>query len=205
AHELGTPLAVVDGMAQRLVRKGTPEGGEIREAVSRMSGIVRQLLEFGARESGDWRTVSARSLLVGAMGAVRGEAARTGVAVEPLGAVSSALVRGDQPRLESALVHLLRNAVQAAGPEGSIRASADVDDDVVRFRVEDTGPGVPEEVRTRLFEPFYTTKPVGEGAGLGLAVVHAVAEEHAGRVDVDRSSLGGARFTLTIPREGGDG
>ncbi len=55
--------------------------------------------------------------------------------------------------------------------------------------------------RERLFEPFFTTKAVGEGSGLGLAVVHAVAEEHGGSVAVGESSLGGARFTLVVPRE----
>lgn len=201
AHELGTPLAVVDGMAQRMVRRGEEEGEAIRKAVSRMGGIVRQLLEFGARESGDWKRVSARSLLVGAVGAVRGEAESVGVGVELSEDGTELSIEGDQLRLESALVHLLRNAAQAAGSGGTIRARAEGGEEAVRFVVEDSGSGVPEEVRSRLFEPFYTTKPAGVGAGLGLAVVHAVAEEHGGGVSVDGSSLGGARFALTIPRE----
>jgi two-component system, NtrC family, sensor kinase len=66
--------------------------------------------------------------------------------------------------------------------------------------VEDDRGGVPADLRGRLFEPFFTTKPTGQGSGLGLAVAHAVAEEHGGSVSVGDSSLGGARFTLTVPR-----
>lgn len=203
AHELGTPLAVVDGMAQRLERRGegAEEAASIREAVGRMGGIVRQLLAFGARESGERQPVIARSLLVGALGAVRGEAEGRGVRLELDDGSGEVTIDVDRLRVEAALIHLLRNGVQAAQPTGVVRAGVSATDGGAMFVVEDSGGGVPAEIRDRLFEPFFTTKAVGEGSGLGLAVVHAVAEEHGGTVAVDESPLGGARFTLVVAVE----
>ncbi|MFP4624889.1 MAG: sensor histidine kinase, partial [Gemmatimonadota bacterium] len=202
AHELGTPLAVVDGIAQRLVRSGRSESEAraIREAVERMSGIVRELLAFGAVETGERQEVSVRGLLVGAVGGVHGEAEKRGVELETEEPRPDVRVRGDRMRLQTALMHLVRNAVQAAGAGGRVRVSAVEAAEGVGVAVEDSGPGVAEKARTHLFEPFFTTKPAGEGAGLGLAVVHSVAEEHGGFVEVGRSPLGGARFTLVLPR-----
>ncbi len=207
AHELGTPLAVVDGVAQRLERHGeaVSDAGAIREAVRRMEGIVRRLLEFGARASGDRRDVAAASLLVGAAAALRGESESRGVSLVVDEGAPGLAVRCDPVRLESALTHLLRNAVQASGDGGTVRAAVETDGDSIRFVVEDSGPGVPAGVRNRLFEPFFTTKAVGQGSGLGLAVVYAVTEEHGGVVEVgDSATLGGARFTLTVPVEAAD-
>lgn len=210
AHELGTPLAVVDGMAQRLARRGDEDGvaGSIRGEVRRMERIVRQLLEFGARESGDRQDVSAGPVMVSAAGAVRDEAVARQVALRVVEPPSPVRFRADGRRLESALVHLLRNAIQAVEVGGQVRVWAEaMPGRRVRFVVDDDGGGIPESVHRRMFEPFFTTKRTGEGSGLGLAVVHAVAEEHGGSVDVTPSPLGGARFALVVPLGdgGGDG
>ncbi len=209
AHELGTPLAVVDGMAQRLQRgvdgeRRTGAIREIRAAVAQMSGIVQDLLTFGAAESGERQTTSAHAVVVGAVGAVREEARKAGVELELETAPRDLAVRGDRLRLEGALTHLVRNAVQAAGPGGTVRIAAEGDAAGVRFVVEDSGPGLADGVVDRVFEPFFTTKAVGQGSGLGLAVAHAVAEEHGGAIEVDRSTLGGAKFVLIVRGQGDD-
>jgi signal transduction histidine kinase len=72
--------------------------------------------------------------------------------------------------------------------------------DGVSFRVEDSGPGIPDAVRQKIFEPFYSTKAVGQGSGLGLAIVESVAREHGGTIEVCDSSLGGAGFLLRLPQ-----
>jgi two-component system, NtrC family, sensor kinase len=224
AHELGAPLSVIEGTAQRLARRGAEEaasGDAIRVEVRRMERVVRQLLEFGARESGDERPVSARSVVVSAAGAIRADIEGEGASLEVVAGVAGdagsppgagqageivsgpdPLIRGDARRLEAALVHLLRNAGQSAGRGGSVRLSVEASGACVRFVVDDSGPGVADDVLGRIFEPFFTTKAVGQGSGLGLAVVHAVAEEHGGTVDVEESPLGGARFVLSALRDG---
>ncbi|RKH89199.1 sensor histidine kinase, partial [Corallococcus praedator] len=83
---------------------------------------------------------------------------------------------------------------------GRVEVRLDVDVDAAggaRVAVSDSGPGVTEEARARLFEPFFTTRP--GGTGLGLAVSQAIAEAHGGHIDVDVGPLGGARFTLSLP------
>jgi signal transduction histidine kinase len=109
----------------------------------------------------------------------------------------------DRPRLEQALGNLLQNAVQAARDQ--VRLVWQLDPDALHLVVEDDGPGIDPGIRERLFEPFFTTKPVGEGTGLGLSVAHAAVTDHGGRLCVDESPLGGARFTMTLPRNDGHG
>jgi signal transduction histidine kinase len=80
----------------------------------------------------------------------------------------------------------------------TIRVERDPDADGVRVTVCDTGPGIPDDVRQRLFEPFYTTKPPGKGTGLGLHIAHTVVARHGGRIDVD-SSPQGTCFAVSLP------
>ncbi|MFO7893333.1 MAG: HAMP domain-containing sensor histidine kinase [Longimicrobiales bacterium] len=205
AHELGTPLSVVDGTAQRLERSAEGDDGvaeassSIRSAVRRMERIVRRLLEFGVRAAGDRERRDAISLLVSAATAVRGEdmAREVEVVVEEPDRPVEVVV--DVRRLESALTHLLRNAVQAVEAGGVVTGRVREAGGMVEFVVDDDGPGVPDDIRDQLFEPFFTTKSEGEGSGLGLPVVHAVVEEHGGEVDVGTSPAGGARFVVRIP------
>src|SRR5690606_14934931 len=108
-------------------------------------------------------------------------------------------IHGDRLRLEQALINLLRNAIQAA-PGGQLRLSwqAGVNGGL-SITVEDTGTGVELQNVAHILEPFFTTKPVGVGTGLGLAVVNAVMNEHGGRIEIGRSELGGALFRMWLP------
>ena len=107
-------------------------------------------------------------------------------------------VEADVRRLEEAVGNIVRNAVQAA-PGGHVRVAWRRSEAGAELLVEDDGQGVPDEARDRIFDPFFTTKDSGQGTGLGLAVVHGVVEDHAGRIDVERSTLGGARFKVHLP------
>lgn len=106
-------------------------------------------------------------------------------------------VMADRMRLKGVLINLLLNAAQAMPEGGRIRISiAGANGSGARVTVQDDGPGVPESVRGRLFEPFVTTRP--EGMGLGLAIARSVVEEHGGRVGYEPASPG-ARFWLELP------
>jgi len=202
AHELGTPLGVVDAEAQRLMR-GRGEGSasaslsRIRDEVRRMERTVRQLLDFGRNAGGYRREIGAERLAEMAARSVQGAFQDAGVELQICGPRPAPAWHVDPMRVEQALVNLLSNACQAS-PGGRVRLCWLEGAQGQGFRVEDNGPGVPEEHRERVFEPFFTTKGLGQGSGLGLAVVHSVAEEHGGRVDVARSELGGAAFTLHL-------
>lgn len=204
AHELGTPLSVVDGTAQRALRhESLPDRVKealrtIRDEVQRMEHIVRQLLDFGRRNPLQRRTVPAEQLVEMAVSSTRAahpDADR--VEVQPPDA--SVALSVDVGLAERVLVNLLQNAIEAA-PDGTIRLAWEQKETDVVFRVEDSGPGIDPEVKPRLFEPFFTTKEVGEGTGLGLAVAHGIVEEHGGTVEVSESALGGACFRVRLPQ-----
>lgn len=206
AHELGTPLSVIDGQSQRGLRDADlpPRAAKafrrIRSEVDRMSQILQQLLDFGRPVNGERRLLALRDLVQRVthiqMESERARGARIDLVPPPEDGLT---VRGHPVRLEQALTNLTQNALHAA-PGGYVRISWGRFEDQVAVWVEDDGPGVPEELRARLFEPFFTTKTVGEGTGLGLAVVHGIAQEHGGKVELlGDSDLGGACFRLSLP------
>ncbi len=204
AHELGTPLSVLDGKAQRALRPSRdPEAvrtylREIREDVRGMENVVRQLLEFGRpgakrnhRIRADQAAERARS---GAEQTVNGSAGRLVLD----GPVPGPQIDGDPVRIELALKNLFQNALQAS-PDGTVEAGWHESDGTVVFTVADNGPGIPSEMREKIFTPFFTTKDGQRGRGLGLAIVQQVVTEHNGRVEIDESPAGGARFRLIFP------
>lgn len=206
AHELGAPLSVIHGKAQRALRiSGIPAQfraalEEIRLELRRMEHIVRQLLEFGRRDSDRRHRVSADRLAHTSAAFVKEESERSGVSVDLHGPIPAPRVAVDPVRIEQALINLLRNAIQATKAGGRVKLAWFVTDRTADFTVEDDGPGISQEMRSRIFEPFFSTKSKGQGTGLGLAVVHAVVEEHGGRVEVARSRLGGALFRIVLPQ-----
>jgi signal transduction histidine kinase len=102
--------------------------------------------------------------------------------------------------LNQVWTNLLDNAIDAMGGQGEIRVRAFARDADIVVEICDSGPGMPPEIRERIFEPFYTTKPPGSGTGLGLHISHNVVARHGGRIDV-RSAPGGTCFEVVLPRE----
>lgn len=118
-------------------------------------------------------------------------------------------ILADADQLHQVFMNLIINAQQAlqeqAPPRRIVLASRfDGNADVVTISVADNGPGIPEALRTRIFEPYFTTKPTGMGTGVGLSVSHAIVEQHGGRLTVDCPAEGGTRFTIDLPCETGD-
>ncbi|MET0404945.1 MAG: ATP-binding protein [Cystobacter sp.] len=107
-------------------------------------------------------------------------------------------LKGEEERLRQVLINLTLNALEATPAGGLVRLSARPEGDMVCLCVDDTGAGVPTELRDRVFEPFFTTKD--EGSGLGLSISHAVVTQHGGSLEVTSSPGGGARFLLRLPR-----
>jgi signal transduction histidine kinase len=108
-------------------------------------------------------------------------------------------VFGYAGELNQVWTNLLDNAIDAVQEGGRIRIEAEKEDGAVAVRIIDNGGGIPEEIRTHIFEPFYTTKPVGEGTGLGLDIVQRiVTQQHDGSISVD-SKPGETVFTVILP------
>ncbi|MFW6253842.1 MAG: ATP-binding protein [Chitinivibrionales bacterium] len=203
AHELGTPLSVISGKAQRALRRKdishycSQSLQAIRQEVARMEYIIRQLLDFSRRNPLRCGKCVPAHLLASAVSAVRYEAESNGTTITTDQSRGGDMMILDPMRVEQALVNLLRNAIQCR-VAGTVRCGCLPAESGMVFRVDDDGPGVPEQIRAHIFDPFFTTKSVGKGTGLGLSIVHTVAAEHGGEIRLTNSELGGSCFELFV-------
>jgi two-component system NtrC family sensor kinase len=208
AHEIGNPIAALIGLEDLLLAGGlTPEEQHdflqrMRRETERVHRILRDLLAFARPSRADLESRHP--------GDVEAAVHDTAALVMPhpaLREVELALdVHADLPRvslsreqLVQVLLNLVLNAADAAGAGGHIQIEARAAPGGVRLSVADDGPGVASEVQGRLFEPFVTTKEVGKGTGLGLAVCRALVEAAGGTIELDSSVPRGARFVLELP------
>ena len=215
AHEIGNPIAALIGMQELLLEGDVPatELGDflrrMRKETERIHTVVRDLLDFARPEERAAETVGradpadVAAVACDVVSLVRPQRFFRSVRVEteidaaPLVVLSAA-------RLTQVLLNLVLNAAAAIESSGrqtgriTIRARAQTPD-TVRIEVEDDGPGIDPAVRDRLFEPFVTTKAVGEGTGLGLAVCRGLVESAGGEIAVDPSYVGGSRFVVVLP------
>lgn len=198
-HDLRNPLGVIES-SLFLIRGRLGDDDRVRKHVDRIgaqvrlsSEIISGLLDLVRDRPLPRERVAVTALVNGAADSVPrpAEVALTVRGGEGLD------VMGDAPQLRQALVNLILNAVQAASPGGEVWVLVRREGASVAIDVEDTGPGVAESVRGRLFEPLITTKD--HGSGLGLALVKRVAERHGGSVGHEPRPGGGARFTFRIP------
>jgi signal transduction histidine kinase len=198
AHELNNPLQVMLGYLS--LNRDLPDrrlAGQlaaIEEEAVRCRNIVQDLLEL-SRPMVAKEPVDLRALCEDIAGGLR-------VSIAPrtprLSVDGAALTLGDGPRLRQAIVNLMRNAVEAAGPSGEVGVLVATAGEWVEVAVSDSGAGIAPETRARMFEPFFTTKPTG--TGLGLAVSRAIALAHGGDIEVGDAPSGGAVFTLRLAR-----
>jgi two-component system cell cycle sensor histidine kinase/response regulator CckA len=219
AHDFNNLLLVIRGQAERLVHRLAPEDPlhgaaiEIAHATERAEQLTDGLLLFGRRQVLDPEPVDVSRLIVGLRGLLE---ARVGADVE-IGFTAGELVpmvRIDRARLVQVLIHLVDNARDAMIGGGTLTLVTDtvqVDEQMrserpwlrsgayVRLRVSDTGIGMAAEAAAHLFEPFYTTKPRGIGAGLGLSMIYGVVKQSDGFVWIDSSEGGGTCVTLLLP------
>jgi signal transduction histidine kinase len=175
--------------------------GELEMAVGRMSEIVGAVKGYAYLDQAPMQRVDVRVGLEQTLIILRHRLREGGVTVEREldEDIPEVDVRGSE--LNQVWTNLVDNAIDAMDGRGTllVRTEPDPDGDGVRVTIGDSGPGIPEEIRARLFEPFATTKPPGKGTGLGLHIVHTVVTGHGGRIDVERE---GDRtlFVVSLPR-----
>ncbi|TVQ41935.1 MAG: HAMP domain-containing protein [Wenzhouxiangella sp.] len=205
AHELGAPLSVIDGDARRLLQHDQlDEDGQrrlqrMRLQVDRTRQLIRQLMEFVRSDQREKQLVPLHRLLRRVLGNTSPQAEARDIECRIQDVDEALAITGFEIRLEHALINLVRNGIQAA--RSRVRVEVVATDKTVQLIIEDDGPGVPEAMRERIFEPFQSSREDGQGTGLGLAIVRTVVDEHDAEIEVGQSkSLGGGRFALTFGR-----
>ena len=173
--------------------------GELRMAVGRISEIVGAVKGYAYLDQAPVQRVDVRAGLEQTLVILR-HRLRDGVQVVREFADDLPEIDAYGSELNQVWTNLVDNAVDAMDGRGTLtlRAEVDPDGEGVRVTVCDSGPGIPDEIRQRLFEPFYTTKPPGRGTGLGLHISHNVIARHGGRIEVS-SSPAGACFEVSLP------
>lgn len=208
AHEIGNPIAAIMGMHDLLEDAELPSDTRadflrrMRKETERIHVVVRDLLDYARPERGpaSMRAASAsvRETADDALALVRPQKEWKGVEAS-VDVADDLHVALSPQRLTQVLLNLLLNAGAALGGTGKVAVRAKADGPKVRIEVEDTGPGVPADVAPRIFDPFVTTKEVGQGTGLGLAVCRGIVEGAGGRIWLDTSYVEGARFVVELP------
>lgn len=206
AHEINNPLNNVLAFI-KLARRELPEGAAgprrdldaAREEALRAATIIRGVLDFARQAPPQRQRFAVAAWLADSVGAVAAAARQQQVELRLADRTGAAVCEGDRGQLQQALVNLLLNAVQASPAGATVELMATVAAGWLTVRVGDRGPGLPATGRGRLFEPFYTTKPVGAGTGLGLAVALGLVEQHGGRLTLADRPGGGAEARLELP------
>lgn len=211
AHEMGTPLNVIDGRVAQLqeepdapVKMAQRNLTIVRTQVRRIARFVRQILHLAHPEALHRGRVEIAELLAATQELLTAEARRTGVQIQftPNALV---FVQADQDLLQQVFLNICLNALQAMPDGGTLdlqytEAALTRDGKpFVSIRIADTGPGIAPEHWEQIFDPFFTTKDVGEGTGLGLAISRRIVDEHGGWVEVANQEGSGAVFTIHLP------
>ncbi|MCC7492258.1 MAG: PAS domain-containing protein [Fimbriimonadaceae bacterium] len=211
AHELNNPMMILLGLAEVLAEDPSipaerrPLLQDIQAAALRAAGIVQQMMLFADTQGSEGVDhLQLHEVLEQAIALIASRLEWDGAAVELDWAADLPPVRGHAGKLQQLTLNLVRNAAEAIRQSGVggrivVRTRAVVDE--VWLEVEDDGPGVPAELRERVFDVFFTTKRDYQGKGLGLAEAHRIAQEHRGRLELLAGESGGALLRLRLPRE----
>jgi signal transduction histidine kinase len=218
AHELGTPLNVVDGRAKMIIHENLPDtevkacATIIKNQAERMTIIIRQLLDF-TRQPKQKRSTDDISFhikqvfqLLYPMAAKQ----RVSFSLKKDRDVEITL-NADFSQLQQVLVNLIMNGIQAMPDGGKIdvtlsnellsRSAGEnrVKNKYLKIIIKDEGEGIEQKNLKHIFTPFFTTKTIGTGTGLGLSIAHGIVEENGGWIDIENNELSGACFTVFLP------
>lgn len=214
AHELNNPINNIALTAEAF----SEEYGEQMDAnckemlkdilnqAERAADIVKNLLDFSRTETPKFSQITPARIVASTIKLIKNQFTIGGLQLETSVADNLPAIRGNLRNLQQVFTNLLLNAIQATPPGGQIGMHVDFADlaGFIKFTVEDTGEGIPLEIQHKLFEPFFSTKEVGKGTGLGLAVSYSIIKRHGGRIEVSSEIGKGTRFTVLLPSIAGD-
>jgi PAS domain S-box-containing protein len=205
AHEIGTPMNVILGRAEFAMRRIDDDRAKqsletIVTQVERITKIMNQFLTFARRRPAVRRLVALKDVIDDSLEMLHERLAHHGVNVVAELPEHMPLVRADPDQISQVLLNLFINALHAMSEGGTLKVTVKPEPDAVVLMIADTGHGIPRENLGKIFTPFFTTKEVGKGTGLGLTVVHGIIQDHGGSIAVESEPGKGTTFTVRLPR-----
>jgi PAS domain S-box-containing protein len=207
AHEIGNPITGIASLAQNLRHESEPEVvsrsiEEILGQTRRVSEILRTLTGFsrGSSHLQQRETFALHEAVDDAVQLMRLTHKDDGIRFEA-SCPPDILFTGNRQQLSQVLVNLLSNAADASGDGDRVDLLARSDGREIILEVMDQGQGIPDDLRETIFEPFYTTKPTGQGTGLGLSLAYKIIEDHEGTLTIDSQVGLGTRVIVNLPAQ----
>ncbi|MDY0390125.1 PAS domain-containing sensor histidine kinase [Desulfobulbus oligotrophicus] len=215
AHEINNPLTAIHGFAQGLKKRLDRLEEKIDSAVyddfceytdtimqecMRCRDIVQTLLTFSRPVSSGMAPLDLNQCVVDTLFILKPWLKeRSRVTVNTTLSNRTIFIEGDESQLKQVIINLLTNAFDAIEGEGVVQITTRAGDVGSELVIEDSGCGIPEELKEKLFEPFFTTKAVGKGIGIGLSTCYTIVKQHGGRIFVTSVEGTGSTFTITFP------
>ena len=213
AHEIKNALVAGKTFMDLLMEKNQDAelAGVVRREMGRIDGMVNQMLKFGSPDKPTFSGVRLHEVLDQSLKLVQPQLDSRAIKLHRLYQAATDLVSGDDLKLEQAILNLLLNAIEAMGPHGELHVTTQSSASLssgegqtlppgrsqLRIAIQDSGSGITPQNMTRLFQPFFTTKP--NGTGLGLSITRRIIQEHQGEITVESEPHKGATFSILLP------
>jgi signal transduction histidine kinase len=209
AHELNTPLAVLQGSLEQLLETVPDPGSQRRlermqRVTQRLQTISASMLDYSRVRKQESEAVAIRPLIDEAWHLVSIDSKADRTSFRNTVKDTDCAV-GNAERLNQLFLNLLRNALQAIPEGGHIAVTSEARGDELAIRIEDDGPGIPDDLLADVFEAFITTRLDSRGTGLGLTVAEGIAHQHGGSITAANRPEGGARLEVRLPAAGDHG
>ncbi|MEJ2213696.1 MAG: ATP-binding protein [Gammaproteobacteria bacterium] len=205
AHEIGNPVTGIASLAQNLEEETDPgeiaaSSKSILEQTNRINTIIRSLMNFSRNsedQSYDVKTPLCE-IIDDALNLVRLSHKNKQIQFK-VECNKDFSIKGDRQRLSQVFVNLLTNAIDASDLGGTITIKGKKDGNEIRIMICDEGSGIPEDIKDKLFEPFVTSKPTGQGTGLGLALAYKTVRDHNGDIEIKSETSAGTSVIVRLP------
>lgn len=206
AHELNEPLNTILGFAQltqktrNLPLQTARDLEKIAEAALHARSIIRELLIFARQGKPGSARVNLNGIIMEELNLFESLCGKSGVELRRVVHPELPDITANKSHIRQVISNLIVNALQAMPEGGTLTLQTSFDTSSVNLIVQDTGTGMSDEIKESIFLPFFTTKDVDQGTGLGLSVVHGIVSSHGGQIRVESGEGKGARFCVTFPR-----
>jgi two-component system, NtrC family, sensor kinase len=205
AHEVNTPLTGISSFTQMLLEGADPQDPrtrlleKIERQTFRAAKIVNGLLTLSRPASSDRSLVDLNIIITDVLGLLEHQFETHRIRVRRDLCESPVMVLGQEHKLQQVFLNLFLNARDAMPKGGWLSVSTRIDGGTIVAEVSDTGSGIPSEYLARIYDPFFTTKAIGQGTGLGLSITYGIVREHDGGIDCDSVIGQGTKFSLSFP------